>query len=297
MASVLKAGQYLRGKLGSYCLSEKLHEHAWTAIESKMGKVVVKTAPTYRLENERDVLKRFHGQPSIRPLLDEILEPPCLGLKYLDDHSLRASNQRQLEKSDVEFIARRILESLDALHSAGYVHTDIKPDNILVNYGSGPGRFSDVQLGDCGDAYRIPPNVNPKEDGELIGAAMFRSPEATLNLRWCTPTDVRSLGATLISLIWGKKFHIFKPAEFKPEDEEYLVHVFIKQISFFGPWHTRFQEIADEDRWAKCIPFILVEDEEVTTEDKVFLCKLMKLDPRDRPSAKELLEDEWLRES
>lgn len=88
-----------------------------------MGKVIIKTAPTYRLENERDVLKHLYGQPGIRPLLDEILEPPCLVLKYLDEHSLHASNQKQLRKSDVKFVTKKVLEALDALHTAGYVHT------------------------------------------------------------------------------------------------------------------------------------------------------------------------------
>jgi serine/threonine protein kinase len=32
---------------------------------------------------------------------------------------------------------------------------------------------------------------------------------------------------------------------------------------------------------------------EVSDADKAFILRIMKLDPRDRPSAKELLEDEW----
>jgi casein kinase II subunit alpha len=38
-------------------------------------------------------------------------------------------------------------------------------------------------------------------------------------------------------------------------------------------------------------PFSLVEDEEVTQEDKDFICRTMQLDPRDRPTADELLAD------
>ena len=74
---------------------------------------------------------------------------------------------------------------------------DVKPDNILVNYGTEPNRFSDVQLGDCGDTYRVDPNADPNEDGHIIGAAIFRSPEAMLNLKWGTPTDIWSFGATV----------------------------------------------------------------------------------------------------
>ena len=40
-------------------------------------------------------------------------------------------------------------------------------------------------------------------------------------------------------------------------------------------------------------PFSLVEDKEVTQEDKDFICRTMQLDPRDRPTADELLADRW----
>ena len=37
----------------------------------------------------------------------------------------------------------------------------------------------------------------------------------------------------------------------------------------------------------------MVVDEELSQKDKDFLLGIMKLDPRDRPTAKELLQDEW----
>ena len=73
---------------------------------------------------------------------------------------------------------------------------DIKPNNILVNYGRTSARFSEVQLGDCGDTCMVDPNADPLQ-GHVIGAAIFRSPEAMLNLRWGTPTDIWSFGATV----------------------------------------------------------------------------------------------------
>ncbi len=59
---------------------------------------------------------------------------------------------------------------------------DIKLNNILVNYGHNSARFSEVQLRDCGDTCMIDPNVNLLQ-GHVIGAAIFRSLEAMLNLR------------------------------------------------------------------------------------------------------------------
>jgi casein kinase II subunit alpha len=74
---------------------------------------------------------------------------------------------------------------------------DIKPDNVLVNYSEDSARFSDVQLGDCGETCKVDPTAVPLEEGHIIGAAIFRSPEAMLNLRWKASTDIWSFGATV----------------------------------------------------------------------------------------------------
>lgn len=38
-------------------------------------------------------------------------------------------------------------------------------------------------------------------------------------------------------------------------------------------------------------PFHLTTSKEISEEDKAFIMRIMKLDPRDRPTAAELLED------
>lgn len=113
----------------------------------------------------------------------------------------------------------------------------------------------------------------------------------------------------MISLIWGYNWHIFRPENADVDSEEYPLLVFIKQASIFGPVPLSFQDIADDERLeilAKTIhfindnnlkkPFYLSADKELSKEDRTFICKIMKLDPRDRPTANELLQDEWFRE-
>jgi casein kinase II subunit alpha len=113
----------------------------------------------------------------------------------------------------------------------------------------------------------------------------------------------------LISLIWGKHFHIFKPppdAETSPDDEEFWMHVLVQQVRYFGPWPPSYTDFISEEEeqflsgtmqyvhekgWRK--PFELLQDKEVTLADKMFISKMMQMDPRDRPTAKVLLEDEW----
>lgn len=97
MTSSLKVGQCIEGKTSTYVLSKQLHKDVWTAMyqaspverrspltrsgSSNLGEVIIKSAPKYRLGNERDVLKHFHARPGIRQLLDETQDPPSLVLK------------------------------------------------------------------------------------------------------------------------------------------------------------------------------------------------------------------------
>jgi casein kinase II subunit alpha len=156
-----------------------------------------------------------------------------------------------------------------------------------------------------------------------------------LSLRWGSPTDIWSFGKTvcdlnlhyfmlmahiisltllqLISLIWGLGWHIFKPdpKDAEPDDDAYPNHILVKQIAYFGPFPRSYFDILPEDdeRWEyigdatqyiidnqKWKPFAMAEDKELAEEDRTIICKNMKLDPRDRPTAKELLQDPWLKD-
>jgi serine/threonine protein kinase len=82
----------------------------------------------------------------------------------------------------------------------------------------------------------------------------------------------------------------------------------MRQFQFFGPFPPKYEEIADEDTvdvviWLmeqiprdKMTSFHRISDKEVCKKDKEFIGGIMKLDPRDRPTARELLEHEWFRE-
>ncbi len=102
---------------------------------------------------------------------------------------------------------------------------------------------------------------------------------------------------------------MFKSTDVSFESDEYALQVFIKQISIFEPVPLSYDKIADGERLGILIaiinlvnehnlqkPFHLSADKELSKEDRVFICKIMKLDPRDRPTAKELLQDEWFRQ-
>lgn len=202
---------------------------------------------------------------------------------------------------------------------------DVKPSNVLVNYGQGESRFTDVQLADFGST--VHENSIHAQRGDPIGTPIFRSPEAQLEMKWGTATDIWSFGAMasvylistswdriltstrqVISLIYGEGFHIFKP-DVPLGHDEYDVKILLKHHRCFGPFPEPYEEIADQQRlgiltWvmqnspAETLrPFHLTTSKEICQDDKEFVPKIMRLDPRDRPSAGQLLEHQWFHRS
>jgi serine/threonine protein kinase len=96
----------------------------------KQEKAIVKSVQGHsRLQNERDILRRFQSRaPTLRPLTDEIIEPsepPAIVLKYLDTDLLRESALQRLTRPEIKTVSKSILEALKVLHEDGFVHTGI----------------------------------------------------------------------------------------------------------------------------------------------------------------------------
>lgn len=92
----------------------------------------------WRLENERDVLRRFQDRaPGLRPLVDEIVpekeEAPAIMLKWFEDDALHASGGRRFTRGEVKYVAKTVLEALEVLHGEGFVHTGkLKSDDVGI---------------------------------------------------------------------------------------------------------------------------------------------------------------------
>lgn len=75
---------------------------------------------------------------------------------------------------------------------------------------------------------------------------------------------------------------------------------------FFGPFPPNYREIADENAATAILyidglhppakPYYRVTEREVPPADRDFVLKIMKLDPRERPTAEQLLADSWFAE-
>lgn len=89
--------------------------------------MVIKSVWDYsRVENERDVLKRFQQRtPYLRPLIDEINEPSVpitIILERLQGDLLEGSATKTLNRRELKYVSRCVFEAINILHEDGFVH-------------------------------------------------------------------------------------------------------------------------------------------------------------------------------
>jgi serine/threonine protein kinase len=128
-------------------------------------------------------------------------EPYFLVMDLLTGESLRRRLRRdyRLDVADALWVARQTAEALAALHAAGFLHGDVKPDNLrLVDDGT-------AMLIDLGFAHRRGENAAFLRAGYVLGTANYLAPE----LCDAAPSedftsDLFSFGVTLFEMLTGR---------------------------------------------------------------------------------------------
>jgi serine/threonine protein kinase len=131
-----------------------------------------------------------------------VMHPPYfLVLALLPGESLRKRLQREyrLAMADAVWISRQAAEALAALHAAGFLHGDVKPDNLrLVDDGT-------AVLTDLGFAHRPGENAAFLRAGYVLGTANYLAPELCDELpAEEMSSDLFSLGVTLFEMLTGR---------------------------------------------------------------------------------------------
>ena len=136
---------------------------------------------------------------------------PYFVMEYLP-HSLAERLTSPLPLSEVLQLGTRLSQTLAALHSRGFVHRDIKPQNILFTQ-SGELRlldFSHALLPEHSDSL-IPHST---ETGAFLGTRDYAAPEQLLNAKSVDGrADVYALGIVLVEALLGHHPFAHLPAD------------------------------------------------------------------------------------
>ncbi|SEP90463.1 Serine/threonine protein kinase [Lentzea xinjiangensis] len=176
-------------------------------------------------------------------------EEPWIVMEYLPSLSLSAliAERGPLKPAQAARIGGFVASALAAAHSAGLVHRDIKPGNVLI------GHDGTVKITDFGIS-KASGDGTMTDTGMISGTPAYLAPEVARGEHPDEASDVFSLGATIYAAIEGESV-------FGPSDN-----------SFGLIYRAASGQLRDPKNAGELTPLLM---------------RLLAKDPKDRPSAQE----------
>jgi serine/threonine protein kinase len=162
-------------------------------------KYVLKSVAPTDFDYFQRLFDHLGSSPYIRVSDDAIPTESMFAYKYLKDHLL-SFVQKDIPLSLTKRVLRDALRGIATLHEKGVIHTDIKANNILVEWRETGDEITveQVKVADIENAAYVPENY--AIGGRQVGNWMWRSPEAHASAQVDTPSDIFSFGL-VVSLV------------------------------------------------------------------------------------------------
>ncbi len=187
-----------RGGMGIVYLAREVHLDRLVAIKLLPPERAVEGDLRERFLREARLAAKL-SHPNIIPIhaVDDVEGFVFFVMSYVDGETLadRVRTRGPLPAGDGTRILREVAWALAYAHGQGLVHRDVKPDNILLESGSGRALVADFGIAAAaGDAG---------VDG-IAGTPEFMSPEQVMGQPMDARSDLYSLGATAFYAFTGR---------------------------------------------------------------------------------------------
>ena len=187
-----------RGGMGVVYLAREVHLDRLVAI--KLLPPTLAARPELRerfLREARLAAKLTH--PHIVPIhaVEESGAFVFYVMAYVDGETLadRVERRGPLPATEAARVLREVAWALAFAHAQGFVHRDIKPDNILLESSTGRALVTDFGIAAAiGDAL----------EDRIVGTPEFMSPEQVLGQALDARSDLYALGATAFFALTGR---------------------------------------------------------------------------------------------
>ena len=131
----------------------------------------------------------------------ECASTPVLVLEYVSGGDLNHRLQAGMRAPELARVMRAIGAALDHAHDQGFIHLDIRPENILFRPDGSP------VLADFSSGWRIADSQPPAGYAASAGMPPFMSPEQAGGRAVDCRSDLYALGAVLYNVLTGEAPH------------------------------------------------------------------------------------------
>lgn len=165
---------------------------------------------------------RTVSHPHLATVLDTHCDasPPFVVQPYYEGRSLAdwLDQGTAMEVPDALWMGRQVAEALSALHRAGWLHGDVKPNNIIVS------QLGHATLIDLGFARRLDRQLCKVAESALQVTLGYAAPE--MYLQDCPITsaaDTYSLGVCLYEALSGQRLFAY-------DDPQQIIRAHVEEI-------------------------------------------------------------------
>ncbi|MGO1435449.1 MAG: Stk1 family PASTA domain-containing Ser/Thr kinase [Canibacter sp.] len=187
-----------RGGMGMVYLADDLRLGRKVAVKIMHPHLVDDDTFVRRFEKEAHAAARLNDQNVVN-VFDQGFdgEAPYLVMEYVPGITLRQllKQQKRLTADQAIEISEAVLSGLSAAHQAGFIHRDVKPENVFLADDGG------IKIGDFGLARSASANTTTGQ--ALLGTIAYLSPELVTRGVADARSDVYAFGIMLYEMLTG----------------------------------------------------------------------------------------------